>query len=70
MNAERFRRLEVLYDAAATMDPGERTRFIDESCAGDEDLRRELIAALRDTGSGLTGLVARAAAIRRMRVRK
>jgi len=62
MNAERFRRLEELYDAAVAMEPGERTRFMDESCAGDEDLRRELQAAFHNAGSGLTGLVAQAAA--------
>src|SRR5205814_1157050 len=41
---------------------GERARFIDERCAGDEDLRRELIAAFRDAGSGLTNVVEQAVA--------
>jgi len=62
MSPERFRLLEALYDAAAGMDPGERTRFIIERCAGDEELRRELLAAFREGGSGLTGLVEQAAA--------
>ena len=57
MTPERFRRMEALYDAAAALDAAERTRFIDEQCAGDEDLRRELIAAFGDAGSGLTGIV-------------
>ena len=62
MNPERFRRLEALYDEAAGLDPGDRTRFIDEKCAGDEELRRELMAALHDGGSGFTGVVEQAAA--------
>lgn len=62
MTPERFRRMEALYDAAAGMDPGERTRFIEERCAGDEDLRRELMAAFHEAGSGLTGVVEHAAA--------
>jgi len=62
MNAEQFRRLEALYDAAAAMDPAEQARFIDENCSTDEELRRELIAALAGTGSGLTGAVEHAAA--------
>ena len=40
--------MEALYDAVAAMDPGERARFIEEQCAGDEDLRRELMAAFQD----------------------
>src|SRR5437867_3662159 len=62
MNPERFRQMEELYDAAAAVDPGQRTRFIEEHCAGDEDLRRELVAAFRDGSSGLTGAVEHAAA--------
>jgi tetratricopeptide (TPR) repeat protein/tRNA A-37 threonylcarbamoyl transferase component Bud32 len=62
MSPERFQRLETLYDRAAALPEGERTRFIDEQCAGDEELRRELMAAFRDAGSGLTGVVRQAAA--------
>jgi serine/threonine protein kinase len=62
MTAEQFRRLEALYDEAAAMDPFERRRFIDERCADDEELHRELLAAFRDGGSGLTAVVERAAA--------
>ncbi|MGC4049768.1 MAG: serine/threonine-protein kinase [Paludibaculum sp.] len=62
MNPERFRRLEALYDEAAAMDPGARTLFIDEQCAGDDELRRELLAAFRDGSSGFTGVVEHAAA--------
>ncbi len=45
--------MEELYDAASALAPGERTRFIEERCAGDEDLRQELLDAFRDEGSGL-----------------
>jgi eukaryotic-like serine/threonine-protein kinase len=62
MTAEQFRRLESLYDAAAGLPAGERRRYIDEACADDEDVRRELLAAFRDEGSGLTAVVESAAA--------
>jgi len=62
MTPERWQRMEALYDAAAGLDPTERTRFIEEQCAGDEDLRRELMAAFKDEESGLTGVVEQAAA--------
>ena len=54
--------MEALYDAAAALDAAERTRFIDEQCAGEEELRRELMAAFGDAGSGLTGVVEHGAA--------
>ena len=44
MTPERFQRMEALYDEAAALEPGERTRFIEEHCGGDEELRRELMA--------------------------
>jgi eukaryotic-like serine/threonine-protein kinase len=62
MTAEQFRRLEQLYDAASVLDPAERRRFVDEHCSDDEEVHRELLAAFRDGGSGLTALVERAAA--------
>ena len=60
MSPERFRRMEALYDQAAAMEPAERERFVAEQCGGDEELRRELMAALGDAGSGLTGMVRKA----------
>jgi eukaryotic-like serine/threonine-protein kinase len=62
MTPERFRLISELYDAAATLDPGERTRFIDKRCANDDELRRELMDAFRETGSALAGVVEMAAA--------
>ena len=62
MTPQRWQQLEALYDAAAELAPSERVRFLDEQCRGDEDLRRELTEMFRDAGSGLTDMVARAAA--------
>jgi hypothetical protein len=62
MTPERFRLISELYDAAASLNPQERTRFIDERCANDDELRRELMDAFRDAGSALAGVVERAAA--------
>jgi tetratricopeptide (TPR) repeat protein len=57
MTPEQFRRLEELYDAAMAMPAADRARFANEQCGGDDDLRRELLAALDDTASGLTDVV-------------
>ncbi len=63
MTPDQFRRLEALYDEAAALGPAERSRFIDERCADDEEVRREFLAAFgAGERSGLTGLVERAAA--------
>jgi tetratricopeptide (TPR) repeat protein len=62
MTPQRWQRLEALYDQAAELPPQERTRFLDEECHGDEDLRRELTAMLRDAGSGFTNAVEHGAA--------
>ena len=61
MTPQRWQRLEQLYDEAAELPPLERARFLDEQCQGDEDLRRELTAMLRDAGSGFTNAVEHAA---------
>lgn len=61
MNPERFRLLEALYDEVASLDPAARGRFIEDRCAGDDDMRRALLAAFHDGTSGLTAVVERAA---------
>ncbi len=61
LTPERFQRMEAIYDAVASLDAADRSRIIEEQCAGDDELRRELLAAFRDEGSGLTGLVGQAA---------
>jgi len=41
-----WRRLEMLFQAAAEIDPAERSVFLDEVCAGDPDLRRRVESLL------------------------
>jgi eukaryotic-like serine/threonine-protein kinase len=61
VSPERWQKMEALYDAAAAMLPAERARFLEEQCAGDESLRRELSAMLEGEGSGLTHVLEGAA---------
>ncbi len=46
MKADRWRQIEQLYDAAVELPVAERAKFVEEACAGDEDLRRELWSLL------------------------
>lgn len=46
MNADRWRQVEQLYDAAIELPVAERAEFAQTACAGDEDLRRELLSLL------------------------
>ena len=58
MTPERYLRINQLFEAAAAVSPQERAAFLDEACAGDAALRREvesLIAAQEDMGDFLTG---------------
>jgi eukaryotic-like serine/threonine-protein kinase len=41
-DAERWREVDRIFDAALDRPPGERTAFLDEACAGDPVLRREV----------------------------
>ena len=43
---ERFKRIEELYHAALEREPDMRESFVEEACAGDDDLRRELTSLL------------------------
>jgi serine/threonine-protein kinase len=54
MQAERWRQVDQLFDAALEREPSERAAFLDEACAGDDALRREvesLLAAHERAGS-------------------
>src|SRR5436309_11962513 len=42
MEPERWQQIERLYHAALERNPGARTAFLDEACAGDAELRREV----------------------------
>ena len=42
MEAERWRQISQLYDAALARDGGQRAAFLHDACAGDVELRREI----------------------------
>jgi len=42
MSADRWQRLEAVYHEALARPPHERTSFLDQACAGNENFRREL----------------------------
>ena len=46
MDAERWRKIEQLCHAALECEASERPAFLDQTCAGDEELRREVEALL------------------------
>src|ERR1700732_581378 len=46
MELERWKRVEDLYHAALDRDESERAAFLQESCNGEEDLRREVESLL------------------------
>jgi len=52
MTAERWRRLQETFHGAAGRDPGERGAYLDEACADDAELRREVEALLAPRGGG------------------
>src|SRR5260370_28206196 len=47
MTPERFQQIDKLLDLALERQPGERGRFLDQACAGDEGLRTKLESLLR-----------------------
>jgi serine/threonine protein kinase/Tfp pilus assembly protein PilF len=54
MTAERWREIEKLFHAALERDSRERAAFLDEACAGDDDLRREVETLLAESERGDT----------------
>lgn len=46
MDSEQWKQVEALYNAALEIDAGERQSFLAAACAGDEDLRREVLSLL------------------------
>ena len=52
MEPERWRQIGRLYDAALEREPGQRTAFLKEACASDEDLRREVESLLAHEDGG------------------
>ncbi|HVT57415.1 MAG TPA: TonB family protein [Thermoanaerobaculia bacterium] len=60
--ADRWQRVQALFDAAAEREPGERAGFLDEACGGDGELRREVEALLHadaEAGSFIESAVRR-----------
>src|SRR6516164_11245144 len=51
MTPERLQQIQELYLAARDRGPATRSAFLDESCGGDEELRRE-VESLLAQGSG------------------
>ena len=48
MDAERWARIETVFHAASDQPPERRERFLEEACAGDEDLRIQVARLLRE----------------------
>ena len=46
MNPERHQQIGHLFDAAVKLDSSQRTEFLRQACAGDDDLRREVESLL------------------------
>jgi serine/threonine protein kinase len=46
MTPERWERIERIYQAALDQEPTARTEFLDRTCAGDSELRREVVSLL------------------------
>lgn len=46
MNPDRWKRVEEIFLAAVEKPGGERTRWVDEACAGDDELRSEVYSLL------------------------
>jgi serine/threonine protein kinase/Flp pilus assembly protein TadD len=46
MDNERWHRIEGLYEAALALEPDRRAAFLEESCSGEESLRREVESLL------------------------
>ena len=65
MNPERWRRIDAVLQAALARPPEERDPFLDRTCAGDDDLRREvelLLSADRRAGDFIEAPAVEAAA--------
>src|SRR5580693_7066557 len=46
MEPERWRQVEQLYQSALALEESKRSAFLDDSCSGDEALRREVLSLL------------------------
>jgi len=46
VNPERYQQIARLYHAALELQPGERAAFLDQACASDAELRREVASLI------------------------
>src|SRR5215470_10139062 len=42
MNGQRWKQIEDIFHSALTVEPSQRSRFLEDACSGDESLRQEL----------------------------
>ena len=63
MKPERWKQIEKLYDAALQLEASRRAAFLDQACAGDEELRREVTSLLASDAQAGSFLVAPAAEV-------
>jgi serine/threonine-protein kinase len=66
MNAEKWKKVEAIFESAIERDPAERAAYLDEACGRDSALRREvesLLAHQQPTGRFMPTLVQEAAKI-------
>ncbi len=52
MNADGWERVKAIFNDAVELDPGKRSAFLQQSCAGDQDLQREVESLLAFDSNG------------------
>ena len=60
---DRFRRVDAIFDAAIDLSVEEQAKYLDDACAGDDAMRAEVVALLREYNSSDSFLDAPAAQI-------
>ncbi|HEV2666352.1 MAG TPA: protein kinase [Blastocatellia bacterium] len=63
MKPERWKQIEELYDAALKLEASRRAAFLDQACADDEELRREVASLLASDAQAGSFLAAPAAEV-------
>jgi len=66
MNPDRWRQVEAVCHAALERAPAERGRFLDEACAGDVALRREVESLMAQAADARAFLETPARALARL----
>ena len=46
MDSQRWKQIDEIFHAALEREPEERGAYLDEACAGDQDLRKEIASLL------------------------